>query len=93
MSKLLLEHFGVNYSEDLCQATLRLNGWTYKQVELIANEQNADQRSTFRQLMRPLALGGTISPEMLRFGDESHMRVGQARRKYGWSLKGEPGFR
>ena len=59
----------------------------------IAAEQDDEERTEFRDRMRPISQGGIYSPEMLVFVDETHMTEGQARRKYGWALRGQPAFR
>lgn len=62
-------------------------------MEKIAAEQDDEERAEFRHRMRAVSQGGIYSPEMLVFVDETHMTEGQARRKYGWALRGQPAFR
>jgi transposase len=93
MADLIELEFGVRYDEKLIYATLDHNNYTRKVIEKIAAEQDAEERAAFRHDMRPISEGGVFCPSMFVFVDETHMTEGQARRKYGWALHGEPAFR
>ena len=93
MRDLLQKQFGGRpYSCKQIEDMLKRNHFTSKVVEFIAAEQNNTERQAFRYIMRRQSDGGMFSPEMFVFCDETHMNVKQARRKYGWALRGKPAF-
>ena len=93
MKDLLSHEFGGRtYSCKQIEDALKRNNFTSKQVELIAAEQDGVERQAFRYMMRRQSEGSLFSPEMFLFCDETHMNVKQARRKFGWALRGKPAF-
>ena len=92
MVKLLKDTFNIQYDQDQIEAVLHRKNWTEKAVTLIAMEQDAAERSQFREFLKARHLGGDICPRQLVFCDVSHMRMAEARRKYGWALRGQPAF-
>ena len=87
MALLLHDTFDIWYTISQIRSALSRNKMTSKVISRIAQEQQADQRLEFRNL-----IAGVKAIQIVAV-DESHLNKKEARRRRGRSTRGQPAFR
>jgi transposase len=92
MRDMVFEMFGYVYSQSAISRYLKRRNITRKSLQVHAKLQSHEQRAEFRHILRGERKGGIFGARHLVFCDEVACNTKQARRKFGYSARGQPAF-